>query len=102
MTVTKNDILDGFNRLGIRPGDTFVSHSSLASFGHVEGGADAVVDALLECVAPGGTVIVPTMTFGSPFDPARTPSKCGAITEAFRKRPGAVRNLPRHWNRSDL
>lgn len=31
-------------------------HSSLKSFGHVEGGADTVVDALMELLTPEGTL----------------------------------------------
>ncbi|MCE5251340.1 AAC(3) family N-acetyltransferase [bacterium] len=96
-TVTKDMILAGFREMGIGPGHKFIMHSSLKSLGYVEGGPDAVIDAMIESVSPGGTVFVPTMTFGKPFNPDRTPSVVGLITEVFRKRPGAVRSLhPSH------
>ena len=58
--VAPNDITSALRELGIRRGDRMFVHSSLSAFGHVNGGAEAVVDALLETVAPGGTVAVPT------------------------------------------
>ena len=97
MTVTQRDIVEGLHALGLESGDRFVVHSSLRSMGSVEGGADAVVDAVLETAGPDGTVLMPVMTFGEPFDPAHSPSRCGLITETFRRRPGAVRSLsPTH------
>jgi aminoglycoside 3-N-acetyltransferase len=95
----------GLRELGIREGATVVAHSSLRSFGWVEGGADAVVDALCAAVAPSGTVCFPTLTFGDygprrpppPFDPRATPGVVGRIPERFRVRPGVVRSLhPTH------
>lgn len=97
--VTEADIVDGLRRLGLAAGAVVLVHSSLRSFGHVRGGADAVVDALLRCVGPSGTVLVPTLSFRS-YDPARpgfdartTPSDTGRVTEVFRRRPEAVRSL---------
>lgn len=97
--VTKEGIVKGLRKLGLKPGDVVLVHSSLSSLGIVVGGAEAVVDALLEAVSPGGTVMVPTLT-GSPldkvrppvFDPRRTPCWTGRIPETFRKRPEAVRS----------
>jgi len=102
-TVTRQDIAAGLAGLGIAPGDVLLVHSSLSRFGHVEGGADAVIDALLDAVGPEGTVAVPTHTWGTVharnpvFDVRNSPSIVGLITETFRKRPGAVRGLhPTH------
>jgi len=39
-----------------------VVHSSLSSFGYVEGGADAVIDALEEVITPEGTLVMPTFS----------------------------------------
>jgi aminoglycoside 3-N-acetyltransferase len=78
-------------------------HSSLSSLGTVEGGADTVVDALLEVVGQGGTLVVPTFTFvdrhgpEAIVDPQRDPSTVGRITEVARRRPEALRTIhPMH------
>jgi len=97
--ITRDEITDGLRRLGLGSGDLVHVHSSLRSLGHVVGGAEAVVDALLEAVAPGGTVMVPTFNHGAAevFDVRTTPSTNGAITEALRCRPTAVRSVhPTH------
>jgi aminoglycoside 3-N-acetyltransferase len=65
--------------------------------GHIEGGADTVVDAFLDVLAPTGTLVIPTYTPShrgpdSVFDPVNDPSEVGQITEIARKRPGAVRS----------
>jgi aminoglycoside 3-N-acetyltransferase len=101
--VTQHDIADGLRRLGVKEGDIILVHSSLSKFGYVVGGADAVVDALLEAVGHQGTAMVPTHTWDRVraempvFDVRATPSAVGAVTEAFRARPGARRSLhPTH------
>lgn len=98
--VSKNDIVSGLRELGLREGDVVLVHSSLSSFGYVEGGADTVIDALLEVVGESGTVVVPTLT-GSDrlsvenppvFSPSSTPCWTGLIPETFRRRKGALRS----------
>lgn len=101
-TVTLSDIASGLDTVGISAGDVVLVHSSLSAFGHVEGGADTVIDALLETVSATGTVVVPTFTWG-PFhkaetavlDIVNTPVKdeVGIIPETFRKRPQARRSV---------
>jgi aminoglycoside 3-N-acetyltransferase len=93
-TVNRQDIVDALGRMGLTAGDRVMLHSSLSSMGHVDGGAEAVVKAFLEVLGPEGTLMVPTFIFSSAtyFDPLRTPSKCGAITEAVRLHPKAVRS----------
>jgi len=61
-TVTREDIVRGLVEVGLEGGDAVLVHSSLSSFGRVQGGADAVVDAILEAVGPEGTVVFPTFT----------------------------------------
>lgn len=97
--VTQSDIARGLEELGIRRGEVVYVHSSLSAFGRVDGGADAVIDALLATVGPQGTVVVPTFTWernhAEPvvvFDGANDPSEVGRITEVFRQRPEAIRN----------
>lgn len=99
MSVTRADIVAGLRQVGIAPGDLVFAHSSLSAFGHVEGGADTVVDALLEAVGPEGTLVLPTFTWRDHhdqptvvFDLARKPCETGRIPETFRQRLGVRRS----------
>lgn len=93
VSVDRGDVLAGLRGLGLDRGDRVFVHSSLSSLGHVDGGADAVVDALLEAVGSTGLVAVPTFTrYDEPYDPATSPSTTGAVTEALRRRDEAVRS----------
>ena len=92
-SVTKAVIVAGLRKLGVKEGDILTAHSSLASFGKVQGGAGTVVQALLETVGERGTLIMPSLPTQSPYDYRRTPSDMGAIAEEFRKMRGVVRSL---------
>lgn len=116
--VRKEEICGGLRILGLGPGDCVGVHSSLSSFGWVEGGADAVIDALLEVVGPAGTIVMPTYSTNReevprteederlgvtwkwrvlPFDPAREPVWTGRIPDTFWRRQEAVRGThPTH------
>ena len=98
MAVTRNQLVDVICALGVRGGDLMIAHSSYKSLGGVDGGPAAVAEALAASVAPGGSMFVPTFTYGADaFDPATSPSRDGVITECVRKLPGAVRSLhPTH------
>ena len=99
MTVTRAELQGGLRALGLEADDRVIVHSSLSSLGWVEGGAETVVDALLEVVGSEGTVMMPTFTTGDaePFNRAETPSVTGRITEELRTREGAVRSAhPTH------
>jgi aminoglycoside 3-N-acetyltransferase len=96
----RDDLVAALRALGLRAGHHVLVHSSLSSLGHVDGGADTVVDALVEAVGPGGTVVVPTLTGDEEvgphatvhFDVGSTPGWTGAVTECVRRRPSAVRS----------
>jgi aminoglycoside 3-N-acetyltransferase len=89
-TVTREDLREGIRALGLADA-TVCAHSSLRSFGRVEGGADAVVDAFL---AEGCTLMVPT--FSAPYfvlaPPAEMrPERNGIDYEAAHESPGRDR-----------
>ncbi|MCA9494191.1 MAG: AAC(3) family N-acetyltransferase [Myxococcales bacterium] len=97
-------------------GGVWIVHSSCRSLGAVEGGTDAVVDALLTALGPEGTLMVPTFTTNltdparwpvaltgeertatmarlPAFRPDRSPSYLmGVIPEAVRRHPRALRS----------
>ena len=116
-TVTKADLLDGFHRVGVRQGDYLEVHSSLSSFGRVEGGAETVISALLEAVGPDGAVVMPAAQASRPVpltdeerrrgltwkvrvlpdDDLTTPTFQGRIADRFRTWPGVVRDSYTAW-----
>ena len=96
--ITHDLLLAGFREMGMAPGSLVMVHSSLSSFGHVEGGAETVIAALLDALAPGGTLVLPALCQrdkerrAETWDIATSPSDVGKITEVFRTWPGAVRS----------
>lgn len=103
ITHTHNSLLRAFRDVGVTTGDVLLVHSSLRKLGPVKGGADTVIDALLEAVGAEGTLAVPTHTFQvvsgiqPVFHQRLTPSHVGVLTNVFRLRPEAIRGLhPTH------
>lgn len=103
--VTRTDIGLGLKQGGIKSGDTVLVHSSLRSFGFVEGGADTVIQAFLDVLGEEGTLVLPELTGKYTDSPACPPvfdvleSACwtGRIPETGRKNPKARRSLhPTH------
>ena len=105
MKINILDLLNTFESIGIRKGDTLLVHSSLSSFGYVEGGTQTVIEALLASVGISGNVFVPTLT-GKPsdgptnppvFDVKKSPCWTGRIPSEFMKLSEAKRSLhPTH------
>ena len=61
--VSPEELTEGFQRLGIREGDSVMIHASLQSFGTVDGGAAMVLHRLLGIIGKEGTLMMPTFTF---------------------------------------
>ena len=117
MALTRQRLLEDITGLGVKPGATVMVHASLRRIGLArtdfgEGGADQLLDALDDAVAPGGTLL---MTLGTDYaldwvnrypvaeraallagtDPlvardAPAVSDVGWLAEAFRRRPGTM------------
>ena len=47
-------------RIGVRKGDTLLVHSSLSACGHIVGGAQTIITALIDAVGSDGNFFVPT------------------------------------------
>lgn len=114
---TKKSLVRFIKNLGVQEGDTLLVHSSLSATGWVCGGAETVIQALLEVVGSTGTLVMPTHTasntepshWSNPpvppswwqeirdtmpaFDPVKTPSyQMGSIPELFRTWEGTFRS----------
>jgi len=94
----KSDLIDSLRQAVVRDGSLIHVHSSLSSFGHFEGGAQAVIEALEETVSPDGTLSMPALNLvewdkrRETWDIVNTPSTVGRITEVFRTQPGTLRS----------
>jgi aminoglycoside N3'-acetyltransferase len=85
----KQDLVDDFINLGICKGDVVLIRASLGSIGRITGGAQAVVDALLEVVGEEGTIVSLAFTTGSFF---RKPKKKDAFHSMKESYAGALPN----------
>lgn len=100
--LSRQQVKDALVREGISSGDVLLVHSSLRSVGPIDGGADALIDGLLETVGSDGILAMPAFNYTRPlptpyFDMHATPSRAGALTECYRKRPESVRSFhPTH------
>lgn len=104
-SMTRADIADDLLKLGLPAGADVLVHSSLSRIGNVEGGAESVIDALLDAVGPKGTVLFPTLTGmrdDGPLQPPvvdvlATPCWTGRIPEMARQSGRGIRSLhPTH------
>lgn len=115
--VLKKDIEEALKQVGVKPGQNIMVHTSLSKLGFVCGGAQMVIEALLESVGEEGTIMMPTQTWKNldpvtgvhweepeewwqtirdnwpAYDKEITPTNTmGAVAEMFRKWPGALRS----------
>ena len=104
----KAELIDELKRIGLEEGMDIEVHSSLSSFGYVEGGAETVIEALMECVTRQGSIFMPSLCFGPelelteedknmgitvkikilPEDAPRT--AMGIIADTFRQRADVI------------
>jgi aminoglycoside 3-N-acetyltransferase len=74
--VRRSELAADIRRIGVRPGAVLFVHTSMRSLGWVVGGAETVVNALLDAVGPAGTVAAVASWSDIPlrmdeWDPAR-------------------------------
>ena len=58
--IDKPAILAALERIGVRKGDMLLVHSSLSACGRIVGGAQTIIEAIIEAVGPDGNFFVPT------------------------------------------
>lgn len=115
--VTPKEIKTAFREVGLKRGQVVMVHTSLSSLGYVCGGAQSVIEALLEGVGDVGTVMMPTQSWKNldptagvywqepeewwpvireyipAYDKRITPTNTmGAVSEMFRQWPGTLRS----------
>ena len=115
--VIKKDIVDGLRNIGVKEGQNIIVHTSMKNFGFVCGGAQVIIEALIESVGKEGTIIMSTQTWKNmdpeygvhweepkewwniirenwpAYDKDITPTNSmGAVAEMFRRWPDALRS----------
>lgn len=99
MRYLKEDIIQNFRALGLGEGDFVCVHSSLKSIGEVDGGADTIIEALIEVLGDEGTLMFPAFSFGllneeNPlWSYEDTPSCVGYLSERFRQKYATKRSI---------
>jgi aminoglycoside N3'-acetyltransferase len=94
--VTREQIANCIESIGIEAGDGLLTHSAIQFLGRPQGGLDLYLQAIQEVIGPRGTLAVPTFNFGfargERYDPEQTPSQgMGVFSEHVRQLPGARR-----------
>jgi aminoglycoside 3-N-acetyltransferase len=114
MSHTRDSLATDLRRLGLKPGDVVMVHSSVRAVGPVTGGPDQIHLAIEDAVSPGGTVVMilscgdgydevgrghlspqeetALLAFMPAFDPftARAARDNGTLVEFFRTWPGTI------------
>ena len=97
--ISRGRLVRDLKALGVRRGMDLMVHSSLSKLGPVRGGAQTVIDALVDAIGPRGTLLLPSFNQRRVwvFNPLATPTLNGAIPEAFWRRPRVRRSVhPSH------
>ncbi|NSW89101.1 MAG: AAC(3) family N-acetyltransferase [Firmicutes bacterium] len=92
-------IITDLLKMGVKKGDKLIFHCSLKSIGYVEGGADTLINALLNVVGEEGLIMMPTFTYSYegnkgtlPYNKKKTSSQTGLVSDVFWRRSDAYRS----------
>ena len=88
---------ENWAKCGVEAGDTLLIHTSLRrTLKKFDTTPEIVLKSFLDILGEKGTLLLPLFNFdftkGVPFDIRSTPSQMGALTEAGRLYPGAIRS----------
>lgn len=90
----KAGLIEEFKKIGLREGMILEVHSSLSSFGHIDGGAETVIDALISCVGESGSIFMPALRLSPPLELSRKDKDMGITTK--------IKILPEDAPRTDM
>ena len=98
--ITKAELVSDLRDLGVKQGDILNVKCSMRSLGKVEGGAAALIEALLEAVGSEGTIVTdsfikvykPSVAKNKPLADDSSPSYCGVLANEMLKHPKVVRS----------
>ncbi|MFZ6024741.1 MAG: DUF4910 domain-containing protein [Bacteroidota bacterium] len=99
---TYDELVNALRKVGLKAGDTVFTHSNIGAFGFSDRGSseneifNSFLEAFLEVLGSGGTLIVPSFTYSygrmQVFDPETSISQMGIFAERLRKKSGVFRS----------
>ncbi|NLF22728.1 MAG: AAC(3) family N-acetyltransferase [Lentisphaerae bacterium] len=98
VVATQESLVQDLRQLGVAAGDMLFVHSAFSRIQPVEGGAEAVIEALMAAIGLDGLLLMPSFNLipreqrAAAWNVATTPSTVGWLTEVFRCMPGTVRS----------
>ena len=88
--IHRHTLVEQFKHLGLHSCPILMVHASMRKTGPVDGGAEGLIEAILEAMGSEGTMIMPLgATEKQPFDALTTPAHedMGILAEVFRHHP---------------
>ncbi len=79
--MNKEKLVKELKKIGIQEGMELEVHSSLSSFGYIEGGAETVIEALMECVTERGSIFMSSLCFGPELELTEEDKTMGITTK---------------------
>lgn len=79
--MNKAELIKELKNIGLEEEMEIEVHSSLSSFGYVEGGAETVIEALMECVTEQGSIFMPSLCFGPELELTEEDKSMGITTK---------------------
>ena len=89
--VSRQQLKDALINLGVNAGMVLEVHSSLSSFGHLEGGAMTLIDTLKEIVTPEGSIFMPALRLSPEYELTEEDRKMGMTVKIKLLDPDAPR-----------
>lgn len=97
---SKQDLVNDLKKLGVMKGDLLNVKCSLRSIGKIDGGAETLVEALLEAVGREGTIVTDSFisvfnersSAKKPVSDQKSPSYAGALANAMLKHSEVLRS----------
>jgi aminoglycoside N3'-acetyltransferase len=107
-SITGSDLAHGLHQLGVQLGMALEVHCSLSQFGHLEGGADTVINTLMHEVGTAGALVMPSFRLSPNLSLTEEDrrlgltmkiriltenekhSAMGIVSDTFRQRPDVI------------
>lgn len=90
----KTELVRELKKAGLQEGMELEVHSSLSSFGYIDGGAETVINALMECVGNNGSIFMPALRFSPSLELTEEDKNMGITSK--------IKILPENARKTDM